>query len=511
MQAHLFESHSPTEERRSLGDPALGPDEIQKALREAEATGRPLERIRTLAREAVMQDLEGRGVVGAREKIREVGGQVGLEVRAIEQKARREYTPPREVESKVPDRSHFPYAHVALAISRQEWPPEPRRGNAYSDTQLREEIAHGAKGLPLRTGMDRFGAGDLKKKATDLGLPEALFEGRASWSPGKTFMGLCTDVERPLHPDKHSPTEVQTTPAAVAELMESKVFRKVENELELWDWVVEHAPAINEEESAAEVFEVVSKMKTIGPTGTSKCTLGKRILYYCQGVTLGETVFGSGRKRPPYASTAGYDKDIPRFHELWRDRTEISFTEALRRRREYEAAIEEAQQASERRAAQALRDDLTDVLFPFFDWYVDNGWSETSLSALSRKWSEFFEDAETSPRLHRSRISGEIVIEGDGVGRRYRPAGDGVESAETEVRVLIHFVGHARRLLLLRAVTDRSGLHRLLRDARTEAKEDLARERTADELYEAVGELLVDKATKRADVNNRRREARVRR
>lgn len=125
-----------------------------------------------------------------------------------------------------------------------------------------------------------------------------------------------------------------------------------------------------------------------------------------------------------------------RFHASTRSggTGQISFEEALRRRREYEAAIEEAQGASERRAAQALRHDLTEVLFPFFNWYVDNGWSVTSLSAVSRKWSEYFEDAEISPQLHRSRISGEIVIEGNGVKRRYRSPADGVDTAGTEVR-----------------------------------------------------------------------------
>lgn len=231
------------------------------------------------------------------------------------------------MEARVPDETHFPYAYVALAISRQEWPPEPRRGTTCSDTQLREEIAHGAKSLPLRTAIDRFGAGRLKAKATDLGVPKGIFEGRSSWSPGQTYTGLCREITRPLHPEKYSVIEVRKTPTAVVELVENKVFQKVEGEIELWDWMLAHAAAVAQEESAVEAFETVRDMKTIGPTGTSACTLGKRILHYCQGVTLGKTlgktVFGSSQKTPPFANDAEYEKEIPRFHEIWRDRTDL--------------------------------------------------------------------------------------------------------------------------------------------------------------------------------------------
>lgn len=497
MQTDLFDT--PTTEGRSLHDPALGPEQIQKTVKQVrgDIPGGDVpgeEDVRGLLREMEMRELEGRPLPKERKEIRTAGNTMGLEVEVIEERAREEYTPPREVAPQVPSDTEFPYVFVALALSREQWPPEPRRGDRYSDTQLREEIAHGTKRLPLKRAVDRFGAGHLIQKATSLGLPADLFEGRSSWSPGQTFVSLCQDLVRPLHPEKYSVLEVEHAPAAVEKLTEEKVFKKIAGEAKLWDWVIRRAEALAQKASAEDVFETLREMREIGPTATSTGRLAKYILYYCQGVTLGKTVFGSSRKTPPYARAADYEKEVPRFNTIWRGDAEVSFREALQRRRAYEDAIEEAEAAAERRAAEALKRDIEEVLYPFFDWHVDHGWSTKSLSVLSRKWGEYFEEQEIRPKLHRSSVSGEIVIEGDGIGRRYRSPSGGAKESGPEVEALIHCVGHMRRLLLLRAVEDRSGVHRLLRDAREEATKDLSRGRSADELYEAVGELLVDRA-----------------
>jgi hypothetical protein len=485
---------------RSLHDPALRPERIQDTLNRIRDHAIGEEAVRGLLREMAMRELEGRDVPNGRGAIREAGKTMGLDVDGVEEQAREEYVPPRAVAAQVPSDTSFPYVHVALALSRQQWPPEPRRGDRYSDTQLREEIAHGAKRLPLKKATDRFGAGHLIRKATSLGLPEALFEGRSSWSPGQTYVGLCRDLVRPLHPEKYSVLEVESTPAAVKALTERKVFEKIEGEIELWDWTIGRAEEIAQVPSAPRLFETLKETKEIGPTATSTGRLGKYLLYYCQGVTLGKTVFGSSQKTPPYARTADYEKEIPRFHTIWRGEADVSFREALRRRRAYEGAIEKAETAAERRAAEALRRDVEKVLFPFFDWHVDNGWSTESLSALSRKWAEYFDEDEAGPKLHRSSVSGEIVIEGEGVGRRYRSPEAGAADSGSEVQALVHYVGHMRRLLLLRAVEERRGVHRLLRDARKAATQDLSRGRSADELYQAVGELMVDRAIARPQV-----------
>jgi len=492
MQKNLF--GTPAAEGRSLHDPALRPERIQDTVRQVRDHAIGEEAVRGLLEEMAMRELEGRDAPDERDAVRAAGKAMGLEIDGIEERARGNYTPPREVAAEVPSETHFPYVHVALALSRQQWPPELRRGDRYSDTQLREEIAHGAKRLPLKKAADRFGAGHLVRTAKGLGLPKGLFEGRSSWSPGQTYVGVCRDLVRPLHPEKYSVQEVERTPAAVEELVEKKVFNRIKGEIELWGWVVDHAKAIAQETSAEGLFETLSEAKEIGPTATSIGRLAKYILYYCQGVTLGKTVFGSSRKTPPYARAADYEKEIPRFHTIWRGEAEVSFKTAVQRRRAYEDAIEKAEAAAERRAAEALTRDIEEVLYPFFDWHVDNGWSVTSLSALSRKWSEYFEEEEIRPRLHRSSVSGEVVVEGDGIGRRYRSPDGGTDDSGTEVQVLVHYVGHMQRLLLLRTVEDRSGVHRLLRDARNEATKDLSRDRSADELYEAVGELMVDRA-----------------
>lgn len=450
-----------------------------------------------IMQEAAMQSLEGRAVdASLKGLLEQVVPRLGLDPQHVKKEARAGYVPPPDASAAAPEDSRFPWAHVALEKSRRQWPPNPRQGTGYSDTQMREDIVHGTKGLPIRDTSAKA-AWELKNDALEQGIPAALFEGRNCWSPENSYLSLCRNVERPLHPEKKSPKAINPTPDDVQAYIEEQVFEPMKAELRLWDWLYRHAGDLAAAERPSDAYNLMTRTKRLKAPVTSRAALAAKLLYHCHDVTLGKTVFGSARKKPPYGDAADYTKDVPRFREVWHGRTDLSFKEAWRRRTEYETAIRQAEQARSRKAVKDFEKDIKETLFPFFSWHVGNGWSTSSLQSLSRKWTEYFKEKCISPRLHRSMINSDIVIEGEGIRRRYVSPAENAADPDTETRLLVHYIGHARRLLLIREVEDRGDLHDLLRDARKESRNDLARTKAAADLYDAVGQLIVDQATAR--------------
>lgn len=85
LQADLFETPTLPETpltcrfggRRSLSDPALGPEQIQATLRGVQTADQAAETIRRLTREVVMRDLEGEAYPVREEKFGRPGQTLG--------------------------------------------------------------------------------------------------------------------------------------------------------------------------------------------------------------------------------------------------------------------------------------------------------------------------------------------------------------------------------------------------------------------------------------------------
>jgi hypothetical protein len=486
-----------SESGRSLSDPPITVEEIQEKGAEGKTA------LKEIATELCMRWIEGRRMPPSKEKRKEgrkAAESVGLTWRTIQRRAAREYEPPKEL-SQV-EEGPFQEIRVSLALSRKEWPPEPRRGDSYSETQMREEVASGAFGLPLSVAMDRFGASRLKGLLREQGAPDDLFKSPSMWQPGQTYRSRCQWIGRPLAPEKYSARSVAPTPEAVQDIAEEKVFGPVESEIRLWEWLVENAEVLAGEMPPEQAFVKLKEIKRIGRTATSKGDLIPKVLFYSYGVTLGKTKFHESRQKPPFAGRAEFEEEIPTVLDLWREEKDMRFEEALRLRREYERSIEEARRRAREGQNLRFKKGVTEVVYPFFSDYTEEGWSTTHLGTLSKKWDDYFEDWDISPKLHRDDTSGQIVIEGEKVGHRHygpkqKEISGGEEKGE-DVKALFYYVAHLRRRIALTDQMEPMDNFKMTKKAKKDAAQELKKGRDPDDLYEGVEELIVDKQIGRA-------------
>jgi len=394
----------------------------------------------------------------------------------------------------------FGYAEQALQESRRQWPPQPRRGSSYSETQMREEVEHAAFRLPVVDAVDQRAASEMRRKARDQGFPERIEEGARSWSPDRVAQHAARSLRDRLRlKTLDEKRKVSPTPTAVARKAEQTFFGPIEGELRLWRWLLAHPEAYDPQRSPRELFTILREMHSIGQTVSSRLQITKKVLWETCGVTLGKTVFGSGQKRPPWGRKADFDLDIPRVNDLWRGGAEISFQEALRRRRAYEAAAEDARDESHAASMETFKRGLTEVVYPFFRWYVGHEYSTSHLATLSRKWSEWadpgqevgpdslpWEKAAEAPRLGRNRINDRLQLQGEQLARVYAPP-----MSDRPVRSLAHFIGHLRRRLALNNVTWESHFT-MVKSAKKDARRDIQDGKDPVSLYDATEELLID-------------------
>ena len=394
----------------------------------------------------------------------------------------------------------FCYAERALQESRRQWPPEPRRGSSYSETQMREEVEHAAFRLPVVDAIDHQAANEMWRKARNQGFPERIEKGARSWSPDRVAQHAARSLRDRLQlKTPEGKRKVSPTPTAVARKAEQTFFGPIEGEMQLWRWLLDHPEAYNPQRSPRDLFALLREMRSIEQTVSSRLQITKKILWETCGVTLGKTVFGSGRKRPPWGRKADFDLDIPTINDFWRGGAEISFQEALRRRRAYEAAAKDARDESHAASMGTFKEGLTEVVYPFFRWYVGQEYSTSHLATLSRKWSEWadpsrevgpgslpWEKAAEAPRLGRNRINGRLELEGEHLGRIYAPP-----LPDRPVRSFAHFIGHLRRRVALNNVTWENHFT-MVKSAKKDARRDIQDGKDLVSLYGAIEELLID-------------------
>ena len=399
----------------------------------------------------------------------------------------------------------FCYAERALGESRRQWPPEPRRGTSYSETQMREEVEHAVFRLPVVNAMGHRAASEMRKKARDQGFPERIEKGARSWSPDRVAQSAARSLRNQLQlKTLEGKRKVYPTPATVAREAEQKFFGPIEGELQLWRWLLAHPEAYNPQRSPRELFALLREMRSIEQAVSSRLKIAKKVLWETCGVTLGKSVFGSWRKRPPWGEKADFDLDIPRVNDFWQGDAEISFQEALRRRRTYEAAAKDAKAESRAASTEAFKKGLTEVVYPFFRWYVGQEYSTSHLATLSRKWSKWadpreevgpashpWEKAAEAPRLGRNRINGRLELEGEHLGRTYAPP-----VPERPAGSLIHFIGHLRRRVALSNVTWENHFT-IVENAKKDARRDIQKGKDPGSLYDAIEELLLDQMLKK--------------
>lgn len=460
-----------------------------------------VETAQAVALELEMRRAEGR-VRGRVAEIRSLlenlaGGEIDWgEVRRL---AFEKYVPPTRWEGDLNQDEKprvFAPAWASLSFSRHIWPPEPRRGSSYSKTQMREEIASGLLGLPVYPALDVHAASRLKRILKRKGMPENVFSPPKKWEVDTSYYSSFGGVKRAFDPRTYSVREVEPNPSSIEKRSEEWVFSSVEAELKLWEWLVRTPWAYDGSVSPENAFKLFRKATSqVGDPVTSTMDLCEKVIYEVYDITLGETTFGGGRKKPAYANKAQFEKEVPNFSKVWRGAVDLNFDDARRRREEYERAIEQAEKRVNLERKQRLDKGVRKVVYPFFGNYVDYGWSRDHFGTVVRKWNEYFAGREQSPELHRNEFSSGITIEGEGVGWRHEAPKWARRGKGSEIQALFYYVAHLRRRLVLADSLSDVRVFRVTDRAWSDARKATEREKDVGDLYAAVDELVVDMQT----------------